>query len=284
MGYTGYSVEASSTRYSARATMDNCTVEKNLFTSRKLDPEMDIKNKIRECRDLEGKDPTFPIIVSLDVTGSMGGIPVRLIKNDLNIMMTKILEAGVKNPQLLFIAIGDHAFDSSPIQVGQFEANDELLEKWLTTTYLERGGGSNAYEDYEFAHIVAARHTDCDAINIRKQKGLLITIGDEPNCPEIDRDTLTKYLGNGYQSSISAEEAIDEAKKNWNIYHINILNWSGKSKRTQDCWKSLLGDNLINIDDTSNASIADIIADLAIKHYESSKITTDLEKRRIKIL
>lgn len=224
---------------------------------------------------------TFPIIVSLDVTGSMGNIPVRLIKNDLNVMMTKILEAGVKNPQVMFIAIGDHKYDSTPIQVGQFEANDQLMEKWLTKTYLERGGGPNSYEDYEFAHIIAARHTNCDAIDIRHQKGLLVTIGDEPNCSEIDKDTLTKYLGDGYQSSISAKDAIVEAEKSWNIYHINILNWSGKLRITQNCWKDLLGNNVINIDDTSNGSIADIIADLAIKHYETVNSEDRQEKLKV---
>lgn len=96
MGYTGYNIESSINRNSSRKNLSDSSIKSQYFNNRNLDSEIDIKNKIRECRDLEGQDPTFPIIISLDVTGSMGYIPIRLIKSDLNTLIIKILESGVK--------------------------------------------------------------------------------------------------------------------------------------------------------------------------------------------
>lgn len=38
---------------------------------------------VRECRDSEEHPETTPIIIALDVTGSMGRIPHDLVKNQL---------------------------------------------------------------------------------------------------------------------------------------------------------------------------------------------------------
>ena len=65
--------------------------------------------------------------------------------------MDKIIQSGIKDPQVLFLAIGDHECDTSPLQVGQFESSDELLEHWLTHVWLEGGGGGNRGESYALA-------------------------------------------------------------------------------------------------------------------------------------
>lgn len=57
MGYTAYNVEASTARYSSRSSIDHSTLEKENFTNYTLDPEMDIKDKIRKCKDLDDQDP-----------------------------------------------------------------------------------------------------------------------------------------------------------------------------------------------------------------------------------
>ena len=43
-----------------------------IYSSQKLADELNPKNVIRECRDSEEHPNTFPIILALDVTGSMG--------------------------------------------------------------------------------------------------------------------------------------------------------------------------------------------------------------------
>lgn len=44
---------------------------------------MNIVGKIRECRDSEEHPESLPIIIALDVTGSMGMVPHSLITGGL---------------------------------------------------------------------------------------------------------------------------------------------------------------------------------------------------------
>ena len=84
MGGGSYSYNTSIVRASnVYASMDRNEV----FTSTSLNPQMDIKNKVRECVDSEEHPNAFPIIIGLDVTGSMGRIPYELITNNLIILV-----------------------------------------------------------------------------------------------------------------------------------------------------------------------------------------------------
>lgn len=101
------------------------------------------KALIRESRDSETHPNSVPIIIALDVTGSMGKIPHHLVKDGLPTLMSGIIQNGIPDPQVLFLAVGDVTCDHHPLQVGQFESGDEELDMWLTRTYLEGGGGGN---------------------------------------------------------------------------------------------------------------------------------------------
>ena len=148
-----------------------------IFTSRNIDAEMDpTKALVRESRDSEEHPETVSIIVALDVTGSMGFVPEHIVKEALPDLIGSLMEAGIEDPQVLFLGIGDFIYDAAPLQVGQFESSAELLDRWLTRVYLEGGGGGNNQEGYNLAHLFAARHTSIDCWEKRKQKGFLFTI------------------------------------------------------------------------------------------------------------
>ena len=57
--------------------------------------------------------------------------------------------------------------------VGQFESTAELMDQWLTWTWLEGGGGAGDRESYELALYFAARHLDLDCHRKRGQRGYL---------------------------------------------------------------------------------------------------------------
>lgn len=98
---------------------------------------------IRESRDSDNHPNSLPIIIALDLTGSMGRIPHDLVKDGLPKIMGGIIQNGIPDPQVLFLGVGDHECDKAPLQVGQFESGDEELDLWLTRTYIEGGGGGN---------------------------------------------------------------------------------------------------------------------------------------------
>jgi hypothetical protein len=174
---------------------DYMSTKENVFEERSLNNAMDPHDvAVRESRDSDEHPNSLAIIIALDVTGSMGSIPHHLVKEGLPSIMEGIIQAGIPDPQVLFLGIGDTNFDSAPLQVGQFESSDELLDKWLTSVYLEGGGGGNVGESYHLAWYFAAKHTSIDCFEKRKQKGLLFTIGDEPVLDNLPKAQLQKCM------------------------------------------------------------------------------------------
>ena len=269
MGGGSYSYSCAVERSATYKTM----AATQIFHEYRLNEEMDIKSKIRECCENEEHPETYPIIVALDVTGSMGSVPERLIKHDFPEMVKKIVDGGVECPQICFIAVGDHVYDRAPFQAGQFEANDQLMEKWLTSTYLEGGGGPELGESYSLAWYFAARHTSCDAFK-RGQKGLLVTIGDETTNSVYPKEALNKIFGDGAQADMTSQEMLKEAQEKWNVYHINVQTYTGQRKSVKDGWNDLLGDRVIEVPAGDNSSISDVIASLAVKNYKKAGTTT----------
>ncbi|MGJ8759401.1 MAG: hypothetical protein ACSHXA_02590 [Polaribacter sp.] len=246
-----------------------------IFTARSIDAEMDpVKAIVRESRDSEEHPETVSIIVALDVTGSMGFVPEHIVKEALPDLIGSLMEAGIEDPQVLFLGIGDFIYDAAPLQVGQFESSAELLDRWLTRVYLESGGGGNNQEGYNLAHLFAARHTSIDCWEKRKQKGFLFTIGDEPVFPTIPAEIIKRYTSAEEAETITTENIIKEAQEKYNVFHMHLEHneWS-KSEHRKGNWKALLGDNFLEIADFK--TVAKRIADVVIQNHKPFNATTN---------
>ena len=266
MGGGSYSYNTSVARANAvYKSMDRSEV----FTSTSLNLQMDIKNKVRECVDSEEHPNAFPIIIGLDVTGSMGRIPYELITSGLPQIMKKIMDEGVKDPQVCFLGIGDSRSDTTPLQVGQFESSDELMEKWLKLVYLEGHGGGNGGEDYGLAWYFAARHTSVDSFKKHGRKGVVITIGDEPVHMTISRNSIKELFGSA-EADVNVASILDEARSEWDVYHINIPDYSGGKAITKNCWNKLLNDKVLHIESASKEAIANGIVGAILNSYKSA--------------
>ena len=237
-----------------------------IFTSRAIQNAMNPNGVLlREARDSADHANSLPIIIALDVTGSMGTVPHHLVKSGLPTMMQKIIDAGIPDPQVLFLAVGDHECDQSPLQVGQFESSDALLDKWLTDVYLEGGGGSNAGESYLLPWFFADKYVETDNLDKRKQKGFLFTIGDEPTLKDLPKSAQKKIMGDGQYQDETAASLLEKAQKKFNVYHIHIRETHAGSKQsTIDGWQQLIGENLIVAQ--SKDQVPGIIADIVSKN------------------
>ena len=269
MGGGGYNIRVAklkaSTDYSTKS-------REEVFSQRNLDPLMDPKRaEIRESRDSDEHPESFPIIIALDETGSMGHIPEKLIKDIFPDIMEKILNAGVPNPQVLFMGIGDCCYnEQAPLQVGQFESSDELMEKWLTKIYLEGRGGGNRHESYPIAWYFTHRHVVTDAWEKRKVKGVLITIGDEPCQRLLTKEQLNRYVDNA-QADVTISELLPEVQKYWNVFHIHCEGSHSYSFKETN-WEQLLGINAVVSEDHDGSDIAEIIPKLVISCYNQRNI------------
>ena len=251
-----------------------------VFKQKNMHEDMDIKGKVRECRFSEEHPDAFPIIIALDVTGSMGHVPDKLIRTGLPDIMKKILESGVKDPQVCFVAIGDQYTDSAPIQVGQFESSDELLDKWLKTVWLEGHGGGNGGESYQLAWQFADHHTDCDWINIRGKKGVIISIGDDAVHKSISSEEIKRLFGKKLQS-VTTSGLLSNVQLCWDVYHITLNNCNGKDKNLQKQWNDLLGDHHIVTEDRDGNDIPKIISGMILESYNRQKSSGETAKTAV---
>jgi len=241
MGHGNYSHAAHAAIIADRSAAGGAEV----FTQRGCHPLMNPHGlAMRESRDSADHPNSLAIVFALDVTGSMGGIPKILATRELPTFMTLLTACGVPDPQLLFMAIGDAVPDGAPLQVGQFESTAQLMDQWLTWSYLEGGGGGGSGEEsYELAFYMAAQHTDLDCWVKRKKKGYLFLTGDELPYPAVSRHQIAGLVGEKLDADIPIEEVIAAAAES---YHLFFLVPDLKRRhRCEGRWRELLGDNVI---------------------------------------
>jgi hypothetical protein len=267
MGGGGYSISNRSIRSESLGFSTKSVTE--IFKERSMNNAMDPYGvTLRESRDSNEHPNSLAVIIALDLTGSMGSVPKHLVSDGLPHIMDTIIKGGEKDPQVLFLGVGDHECDEAPLQVGQFESSDELLDHWLTTVYLEGGGGGNAGESYLLAWYFAGLHTSIDCMEKRGRKGFLFTIGDEPTLKHLPKNALKHLMGDGQHEDYTADVLLAKASEKYNVYHIHISETgAGSRQSTVNGWKQLLQDNCIVAERHSDVSkiISDIILNYTIK-------------------
>ena len=282
MGSGSYSYADATYRSTSKGYATKSTYE--IFKGQSINSAMNPYGvQLRESRDSEEHPNSLAIVIALDVTGSMGSVPHFLVKEGLPEIMDGIIKGGISDPQVLFLGIGDHECDDAPLQVGQFESSDELLDKWLTDIYLEGGGGGNAGESYLLAWYFAGYRTAIDCLEKRGKKGFLFTIGDEPVLSNLPKRAVQKIMGDGQYENFTAAQLYEKASEMYHVYHIHIRETgSGSRQIVMDGWEQLLGDKLLIAE--RRTDVADIIKNTVLKHNEQSNdvienIVTDVKEK-----
>ena len=240
MGYGNYSLAAHAALTAGRAHKGGTEV----FSQTQCHPLMNPKGiKVRECRDSADHPDSLGIAFALDVTGSMGDIPHLLATKELPNFMKLLTACGVAHPQLMFMAVGDATSDRAALQVGQFESTAELMDQWLTWSYLEGGGGGSGEESYDLALYIAAQHTDMDNWVKRKKKGYLFLTGDELPYPAVSRHQIEALVGEKLDEDIPLEEVIAAAAETYHVFF--LIPDLGRRQRCEARWREVLGNHTI---------------------------------------
>lgn len=236
-----------------------------MFKAHHLDEALNPHNVIRECCDSEEHPETIPVILALDVTGSMGKSSVEVAKK-LNVVMTDLYKK-VKDVEFMIMAIGDLAYDEFPIQASQFESDIRIAEQ-LDKVYFEGGGGGNSYESYTAAWYFGARHTKLDCWK-RGKKGLIITIGDEYINPYLPKNELENVTGDSLQGNIETRSLLEEVLSKYELYHLNVKDtYSGSNQHNVESFAEFIGvDHVRNV---GVNNIAENIVDIVVKHANTS--------------
>jgi hypothetical protein len=217
--------------------------------------------KLRESVDSEANPQSTPIILGLDVTGSMGFIAEYIARTGLGKLIPALYDTKpITDPHIMIMAIGDIDNDQYPLQASQFEADIRIAEQ-LTQLYLEKGGGGNGWESYDMAWLFAALKTKIDSFDKRGKKGYLFTVGDEPSPPLSHMHTKEKLdcvLGRGIvERGYTTGELLELAKQQWAVFHIVVEEgtWArSRPKQTIGGWVEILGPNVICLNDHTKIS------------------------------
>ena len=277
MGYgswdaDSYRTYAYSTGRSVTSTgdLDGTYTHQDLFVSKKIDPKLIPLNVMRECNDSDEHPETVPVILALDVTGSMGSAAAEVAKK-LNTVMTKLYE-NVKDVEFMVMAIGDLVYDRAPIQISQFEADIRVAE-WLDKVYFEGGGGGNAFESYTAAWYMGLRHMMLDSWK-RGKKGILITMGDEPLNPYLSAEELSKVTGDHLQGDVETKDLYRAACEKFDIYHLAVddhaTSYRYYASAVDDSWKKYLDSNHFRVVTLDN--IVPQIIDIVTEATKSDRI------------
>lgn len=256
----------------------------NFYRSRSLADILNAKEKIRECLDSDEHPNSYPIILALDVTGSMGSAATEAGKK-LGEIMTSIYEnEAIIDPEFCVMAIGDLAYDNAPIQMSQFESDIRIAEQ-LDKVYFEGGGGGNNYESYTMAWYMGLRHAKLDCWN-RGAKGLIITLGDEQINPYLPMNGIQNYAGDTIQANIETADLYKEVCEKYDVYHISVddshssYKWNNQQDAVDRSWINVIGEDRYHISNLENLAdtIISIITEHAVRRVNSPFIINTNEE------
>ena len=239
--YTSYS--ASTLGKTTDALYGSRTMHKN------LDP---LGVKVRESRDSVDNPHSTPLIVGLDVTGSMGILADVIAREGLGVLFTGVIDRKpISDPHVMFMGIGDANCDRAPLQVSQFEADNRIVEQ-LTNLYLEHGGGGNNFESYNLPWYFAAFHTVHDSFEKRGKRGYLFTVGDEEAPQALTQEQIKHFIGDDTEAKLTTADLLALAQRTYDVYHVVIE--EGSHARTHRAavaasWNALLGQKVIFLAD-----------------------------------
>lgn len=231
----------SSAKVAGRATS-------SIYTAHTMTSKFDPKDVMRESCDSVEHPLSTPIILGLDVTGSMSRI-LKVMAEKLGVVMTEIYSRNpVSDPQILFAAVGDSVYDDYPLQVTQFESDIRIAEQ-LTEVYFEQGGGGNSFESYPLVWYFAVNHTKCDNYEKRNKKGFLFTFGDDGYPSKLKKEEILNIFGDVVEKDVSIEDILTQVNREFEVYHFCMT--QGGSHRDEDYrkWQEILGERAIKIKD-----------------------------------
>jgi hypothetical protein len=202
--------------------------------------------KIIDPRKHIKSESATPLIIGVDVTGSMANWPFEIF--DRLPLLYNTLSQYREDLEVCFAAIGDAGYDKWPLQVTTFASGFDL-EQLLGSLYGE-GGGGDAPESYGlFAHWVNTHVTIRDDL---EEKPFLIVYGDAPMHPNVPKKQIAHYLGdNGGQ--VDAIAAWQQVCQTWNTWFLRRPTGSPGDKVDKQWGQAVTEQKIFHIQDEQRA-------------------------------
>ncbi len=156
-------------------------------------------------------DSENPIVIGIDVTGSMASWPAEIF--DRLPLLYQTLSQYRQDVEISFGAIGDANSDQYPLQVNNFGKGVDL-EEHIKALYPEGGGGGQIHESYElFGYFMQNK---CEIPNAKSP--FLILFGDEKFYATIDPRQVKHYIGDTLDKSVASINVMRGLMQKFNVY------------------------------------------------------------------
>lgn len=263
-----------------RTVVDNVVVDnvsaQQMFQSRNVVKELSPYGVIRECCDSQDHPNSKPVIIGIDVTGSMGATAVEVAKK-ISKVITTILDR-VQDVQFMVMGIGDLAYDKGPIQISQFESDIRIAEQ-LDKIWFEGNGGGNDFESYTAAWYMGSRHTKLDCLSKRGQKGLIITLGDERLNPYLPANALKTFVGDSdLQGDVETTDLYEEASQKFEIFHVHVNHGTSSEARepgAHSTFAKCLGEDHYKV--TTINGVSDLVSEIISNFFGNTPINETMK-------
>lgn len=220
----------------AKASGPRTYTEKNNPNEKITDPHKNIRST-----------STNPLIIAVDVTGSMAHWPFEIF--DRLPLLYNTLAQYRPDLEICFAAIGDAAYDRWPLQVTPFAGGFDL-EQLLNSLYGE-GGGGDAPESYGlFAHWV---NTHVEIRNDLEEAPFMIVFGDITMHPTVPGKQIATYLGDKNGQDVDAIAAWQQVSKKWNTWFLRRPTGKIGDEVDQQWSKAIGGQKIFHIEDEQRA-------------------------------
>ncbi len=234
-------------------------------------------------------DSKDPIVIAVDVTGSMASWPGEIF--DRLPLLYQTLAKYRPETEISFAAIGDASCDDFPLQVSNFDNTAKGLEKNLKALGCEGGGGGHITESYElFGQFMLNNVMTPNATS-----PFLLIYGDETFYDEVNPKQVEYYIGSKLQSPRKSSEVWDNLLQRFNVYFLQKPYGFGDdnavTKQVRNSWEKALGSQRViqlpyevKAEDGSIMSgsqrAVDVGMGLIAKHWgEYSDFTDNLDAR-----
>jgi hypothetical protein len=190
--------------------------------TRSHEPDMALVNSRGKNLKSDSKNP---IVVAVDVTGSMASWPGEIF--DRLPLLYQTLSQYREDAEFCFAAIGDATCDEFPLQVNDFGKGLDL-EQHVKALGCEGGGGGQVSESYElFAHFML---NHCETPNATSP--FLLIYGDEKFYNEVDPRQVEHYIGDKLQAPVDSKGVWKGLMQKFNMYFLHKPYGHGGDTRT----------------------------------------------------
>ncbi len=205
-------------------------------------------------------DKENPIVVAMDVTGSMGAAS-KVIYDKMPMFFGQIkIQDYLPEPAISFAAVGDTTCDRDPIQICDFAEGTEL-DEWLEKLYLEGGGGGGAHESYEMFAYYYGEKVDLTHPN---KKPFMFFIGDEGFYKTITSSNIKKWF-NITSEEVDSAGIFEDLKEIYNVFLIHkTYSFGSTDKKILKQWTDAIGQECVLILEDPKAVVDVMLGAIAL--------------------